>query len=172
MIRRYFLILLACIVPLTVSAWLMTSEEIDRLSVQTGIEAIKSGDYAEAFNQLIPLAKEGNPEAQYNMGWLYANGIGGRVDVPTAVYWWKKAAASNHAASQFSLGMVYLTGDGKTIRKNVPEAISWHMRSARNGYEEGVEMMRQLYKTRKSAVLKLYPEITSEPWFSKKKSAE
>jgi TPR repeat protein len=172
LIRRYFLILLACIVPLTVSAWLMTSEERDRLSVQAGIEAIKSGDYAEAFNQLIPLAKEGNPEAQYNMGWLYANGIGARVDVPTAVYWWKKAAASNHAASQFSLGMVYLTGDGKTIRKNVPEAINWHMRSARNGYEEGVEMMRQLYKTRKSAVLKLYPEITSEPWFSKKKSAE
>lgn len=170
--RRHFLVLLFCIVPLTVSAWLMTSEERDQLSVQAGIEAIKSGDYAEAFNQLIPLAREGNPEAQYNMGWLYANGIGAMVDVPTAVYWWKKAAASDHAASQFSLGMVYLTGDGKTIRKNVPEAINWHLRSARNGYEEGVEMMRQLYKTRKRDVLKLYPEITSEPWFSKKKSAE
>ena len=172
MIRRKYLILQACNEPQTVSAWLITSEERVSLSFQAGIEAIKSGDYGEAFNHLFALAKEGIPEALYYMGWLYANGIGARVDVPTAVYWWKKAAASNHAASQFSLGMVYLTGDGKTIRKNVPEAISWHMRSARNGYEEGVEMMRQLYKTRKSAVLKLYPEITSEPWFSKKKSAE
>jgi TPR repeat protein len=112
----------------------------------------------------MPLANEGNPEAQYNMGWLYANGIGARVDVPTALYWWEKAAASNHAPSQFSLGMVYLTGDGKTIRKNVPEAIHWHMRSARNGYEEAQEMMRQLYKTRKRAVQKLYPDIAGEPY--------
>ncbi|MGD9297664.1 MAG: tetratricopeptide repeat protein [Chromatiales bacterium] len=170
--RRYVLILLFCIVPLTVSAWFMTGEERDQLSVDAGIEAIRSGNYAEAFNQLIPLAKEGNPEAQYNMGWLYANGFGAGVDVPTAVYWWKKAAASNHAASQFSLGMVYLTGDGKTIKKNVPEAIHWHMRSARNGYVEGQEMIRQLYETRKRAVLKLYPDIATEPWFSKKKSAE
>ena len=132
--RRYVLILLFCIVPLTVSAWFMTGEERDQLSVDAGIEAIRSGNYPEAFNQLIPLAKEGNPEAQYNMGWLYANGFGAGVDVPTAVYWWKKAAASNHAASQFSLGMVYLTGDGKTIKKNVPEAIHWHMRSARPAY--------------------------------------
>jgi hypothetical protein len=170
--RRYVLILLFCIVPLTVSAWFMTGEERDQLSVDAGIEAIRSGNYPEAFNQLIPLAKEGNPEAQYNMGWLYANGFGAGVDVPTAVYWWKKAAASNHAASQFSLGMVYLTGDGKTIKKNVPEAIHWHMRSARNGYVEGQEMIRQLYETRKRAVLKLYPDIATEPWFSKKKSAE
>ena len=169
--RRYVLILLFCIVPLTVSAWFMTGEERDQLSVDAGIEAIRSGNYAEAFNQLIPLAKEGNPEAQYNMGWLYANGFGAGVDVPTAVYWWKKAAASNHAASQFSLGMVYLTGDGKTIKKNVPEAIHWHMRSARNGYVEGQEMIRQLYETRKRAVLKLYPDIATEPWFSNKKSA-
>ena len=170
--RRYALILLFCIVPLTVTAWFMTGEERDQLSVDAGIEAIRSGNYPEAFNQLIPLAKEGNPEAQYNMGWLYANGFGAGVDVPTAVYWWKKAAASNHAASQFSLGMVYLTGDGKTIKKNVPEAIHWHMRSARNGYVEGQEMIRQLYETRKRAVLKLYPDIATEPWFSKKKSAE
>lgn len=170
--RRYLAVLLFCIVPLTVSAWFMTSEQREQLSIEAGIEAIRSGNHAEAFSQLIPLAREGNPEAQYNMGWLYANGIGGKVDVPTAVYWWKKAAAGNHAASQFSLGMVYLTGDGKTIKKNVPEAIHWHMRSARNGYEEGVEMMRQLYKTRKRAVVKLYPDIAAEPWFSKKKSAE
>jgi TPR repeat protein len=68
--------------------------------------------------------------------------------------------------------MIYLTGDGKTIKKNVPEAIHWHMRSARNGYDEGREMMRQLYKTRTATVLKLYPDITGEAWFSQKKSAE
>ena len=170
--RRYLLVLVFCVLPLTVSAWLLTSEQRDQLSIQAGIEAIKSGDYARAFSQLMPLAEEGNPEAQYNLGWLYANGIGTRVDVPAAVHWWKQAAASNHAASQFSLGMVYLTGDGKTIKKDVPEAIHWHMRSARNGYDEGQEMMRQLYKTRKRAVLKLYPDIATEPWFSKKKSAE
>ena len=170
--RRYLSVFLLSIVPLTVLAWFTTAEEKERLSVQAGIEAIRSGDYGGAFNHLIPLANDGNPEAQYNIGWLYANGNGVKVDVPTALYWWEKAAASNHAPSQFSLGMVYLTGDGKTIRKNVPEAIHWHMRSARNGYEEAQEMMRQLYKTRKRAVLKLYPDIAGEPWFSPKKGTE
>lgn len=170
--RRTLLVLPFCILPLSVPAWIMTSETRDQLSIEAGIEAIKSGNHDEAFSQLIPLAKEGNPEARYNIGWLYANGIGGKVDVPTAIYWWEKAAASNHAPSQFSLGMIYLTGDGKSIKKNVPEAIHWHMRSARNGYDEGREMMRQLYRTRKGTVLKLYPDIAGEPWFSKKKSAE
>ncbi len=39
-------------------------------------------------------------------------------------------------------------------------------------YEEAQEMMRQLYKTRKRAVLKLYPDIAGEPWFSPKKGTE
>lgn len=174
MMKRLTLLglLLFCIFPLSVAAWIMSSDKRDQLSIEAGIEAIKSGEYDDAFSHLLPLAKEGNLEAQYNIGWLYANGIGGKVDVPTAIYWWEKASASNHAPSQFSLGMIYLTGDGKTIKKNVPEAIHWHMRSARNGYDEGREMMRQLYKTRTATVLKLYPDITGEAWFSQKKSAE
>ena len=86
--------------------------------------------------------------------------------------WWERAAESEHAPSQFSLGMLYLTGDLKTVKKNVNEAIRWHMRSAENGYQEAQEMMRQLYKTRKAAVLKLFPKITQRERFKPKKSAK
>ena len=169
---RILLLVVLCSIAFLAAAGLFDKSDADQLRIQSGLEALELKNYAEAYYHWRDLADDGNPEAQYHIGWLYANGYGVAVDVPLAMSWWEKAAASDHAPSQFALGMMYLTGDLKTVKKNVSEAIKWHMKSAENGYEDARDMMRQLYRTRKQSVLKLYPDITKREWFSAKKSAK
>jgi TPR repeat protein len=44
--------------------------------------AIERGDYEEAYRLTKPLAEQGNAEAQFNLGILYANGQGVPQEVP------------------------------------------------------------------------------------------
>jgi TPR repeat protein len=171
-ISRRLPLLLVLLSSFFTTGFFFSNEEAAQLKIQSGLEAFELENYAEAYHHWKEVADKGHPEAQYHIGWLYANGYGVNVDVPMAMSWWEKAAAQNHAPSQFALGMVYMTGDGKTIKKNVKEAIRWHMESAENGSVDGQEMMRQLYQTRKSAVLKQYPDIAKKPWFKPKKPAK
>jgi TPR repeat protein len=170
--KKVLLTLLLLLLAVAGSAGLFDIGESDQHKLESGLEALEQMNYSGAFLHWKDLADKGNPEAQYHIGWLYANGNGVSVDVPVAMSWWKKAALQNHAPSAFSLGMLYMTGDGKSVKKNVPEAIKWHMKAAENGSQDGREMMRQLYKTRKRAVLKQFPDITEKPWFKVEKSAK
>ncbi len=43
---------------------------------QKGAAAYESGDYATALRELEPLAEQGDARAQYNLGWIYAEGRG------------------------------------------------------------------------------------------------
>ncbi len=52
---------------LTVPAWAGLDE---------GVAAYHRGDYATAFREWHPLAKQGNAKAQYNLGVMYGNGLG------------------------------------------------------------------------------------------------
>lgn len=170
--KKLLLLLLLLGLAVAGSAGLFDSKERDERKIQAGLEALELENYAEAFHHWKDLADKGNPVAQYHIGWLYANGFGVGVDVPMAISWWERAAEQNHAPSQFSLGMIFMTGDGKSIKKNVEEAIAWHMKAADNGSTDGQEMMRQLYKTRRNAVLEQFPDIAERPWFKPEKSAE
>ena len=154
------------------SAGLFDSKQSDQQQIQSGLEALEQMNYTGAFMHWKDLADKGNPEAQYHIGWLYANGNGVSVDVPVAMSWWEKAALQDHAPSAFSLGMLYMTGDGKSVKKSVPDAIKWHMKAAENGSKDGQEMMRQLYRTRQRAVLKQFPDIAEKAWFKPEKSAK
>ncbi len=41
---------------------------------EKGMQAYNRGDYATALRELRPLAKQGNGDAQSNLGYMYANG--------------------------------------------------------------------------------------------------
>ena len=58
-----------------------------------GIEAHKKGNYAQALELLLPLATQGNAEAQLLLGWLYANGEGVTQDYQQTLKWYRLAAA-------------------------------------------------------------------------------
>ena len=52
---------------------------------QKGLTAAQSGDYATALREWNPLSKQGNADAQYNGGLIYADGDGVPQDYKTAV---------------------------------------------------------------------------------------
>ena len=74
---------------------------------------------------LVKAAKQGNAEAQYNVGKIYADGVtadGARIeqDFEKALEWYSQAAEQGHALAQFFLGMMYERGDG--VAQDVTEA--------------------------------------------------
>jgi TPR repeat protein len=73
--------------------------------------AMQSGHYAEAYCNWKPLAKRGDADAQYNLGWLYANGLGMHVDPSMAAYWWRLAASQDNHDAQFALAFAIVSGD-------------------------------------------------------------
>src|SRR3989304_3508082 len=57
------------------------------------------GDYATAFDLLKPLAEQGNPLAQHNLGAMYERGEGVPQDYVMA-HMWYNLAASRYSASE------------------------------------------------------------------------
>lgn len=131
--------------------------------VEQGIEALIRGDYAEAYCLWKPEADRGNAEAQYNLGWLYANGNGLNVDVPAAVEWWRKAASQNHADAQFAVGLAFTTGEG--IKRDMDEAVRWYVAAARQDHLDSQEILGRLIGNAGSKFIEQHPELLDEPWF-------
>jgi TPR repeat protein len=74
------------------------------------MQALQAGNYAEAYCLRRPLADQGLVDAQYHLGWPYANGNGLAVDIERALAFWGAAARQGHAdAHEILLG---LNGEG------------------------------------------------------------
>ena len=80
-------------------------------------------DFASAIKLLVPLAQDGNVEAQYYLGQCFENGYGTKKDVVAAISWYEVAAESNHAESQVRIGYIYLNGIGVVV--DVVKAYMW-----------------------------------------------
>ena len=77
-------------------------------------DAYNRGDYATAVQELRPPAKQGNAQAQYNLGVMYHRGLGVPQDYREAVRWFRKAAEQGSADAQGNLGVMYGNGKGVT----------------------------------------------------------
>lgn len=131
-------------------------------ALELGLESLQAGDYAEAFCLWRPLAMQGNSEAAFHLGWLYANGNGLRVDIRKAVYWWKRAADQGHRDAMFALALAYTNGDG--IGKDSEQAIDWYLRSAFLGHEDAREIIRMKLRDSEPLLLSRIDELLQEPW--------
>ncbi|MCE9615083.1 MAG: trypsin-like peptidase domain-containing protein [Lentisphaerae bacterium] len=76
-------------------------------------------------------AAQGDPQAQYNMGVRYDNGIGVPADDDVAVQWYRKAAEQGYADAQYNLAEMYRSGEG--VRQDASQAVRWYRRAADQG---------------------------------------
>lgn len=97
--------------------------------VTTGLEAFEQGDYATAFAEWQPLAKEGDPAAQYHLGILYRRGLGVAADNQQAIGWFERAGVRGHATAQYNLGFIYEQGVG--VPADRAAALRWYRRAAK-----------------------------------------
>lgn len=77
-----------------------------------GQRAYKNSDFATALREFLPLAKQGNADAQLNLGVMYHQGQGVPQDYKEAVKWYRLAADQGNAGGQFELGVLYEFGQG------------------------------------------------------------
>ena len=57
-------------------------------------------------------AKKSDTGAQFSLGFMAANGIGGEQDLSAARRWYEQAADSGHGAAQHNLAFMYYRGEG------------------------------------------------------------
>src|SRR3972149_6213739 len=94
-------------------------------------KAYERGDYKTAFRLIKPLAEQGSPKSQYNLGLMYALGHGVRQDYAEAVKWYRKAADQGDASARFNLGLMYSSGQG--VPQDYAEAVKWYRKGADQG---------------------------------------
>jgi TPR repeat protein len=81
-------------------------------TLDDGVAAYQRGDYATAMRLLRPLADQGNPDAQFNLGMMCAHGHGAPQDYGEAVKWYRKAADQGFGAAWANLGEMHANGQG------------------------------------------------------------
>ena len=102
----------------------------------TGYTAFQRGDYATAYRAWQPLAEHGMAKAQFNLGILYARGLGAPQNDTRAATWFHKAAQQNNVEAQFNLGILYAQGRGVT--QDDGQAYLWLHLAARQGHANAV----------------------------------
>jgi len=88
-----------------------------------GLAAFKNKDYERAFREWKAGADAGQAEAQFDLGVLYAKGLGVARDLTAAADWYRKSAQQGNAEAEFALGQMYSRGWG--VPRDVADAIRW-----------------------------------------------
>lgn len=101
------------------------------------ISLIMSGRTALAkaadFSATLLLAQNGDTDAQYTLGGIYAKGQDTDKDVKRAAFWYLRAAMGDHADAQYQLGMLYEAGTG--VAQSYTQALTWYRKAAYQGHQ-------------------------------------
>jgi len=116
----------------------------DFISLNKGMKAYESGDYATALKEWKPLVEQGNAAAQNNLGVMYDNGFGVTQDYKAAFKWYKLAAEQGYATAQLNLGSMYYNGQGVT--QDYKAAFKWFKLSAEQGDAEAQNRLGWMYE--------------------------
>jgi len=107
------------------------------------VAAAHRGEYAIAFRLISPLAEKEDACAQFDVGYMYANGWGVRRDFREAAKWYRKAAEQGLMIAQHHLGIAYLDGEG--VSANDAEAARWLKRAAEQGFSRSQYILGTMY---------------------------
>lgn len=115
-----------------------------------GIKYFDKGQYASAYEELLPYAKQGNAKAQRIVGDLKIFGFNGvPVDYSEGIDWLEKAAKQGDVDAMASLGTSYMYGFG--VNRNEGVAENWLLRSAELGSVRGQGLLANLYASKGNA---------------------
>jgi len=100
-----------------------------------GKAAIRRDDFASALRLLLPLADQGNADAQFEIGALYNENLQGHARNDTEAFkYYSVAASQGHAHAMFMVSFMYCNGEG--VIQNLDECWKWLKLSAETGYSD------------------------------------
>ena len=98
----------------------------------------------EQINNLRAKAEQEDAEAQYELGWRHALGMGFDQNETEGLKWLRLAAENGHMLAQNNLGARYFQGDG--VSKDLVEAYLWFSRAAEQGDRKAGKNRDTVYK--------------------------
>ena len=120
------------------------------IEMQSIVEKAKSyfnaGNYSQAIVYFKQAAEQGDAEAQFEVGRMYAEGIGRKKDCYEAVKWYQMAVKQNNANAKAWLSDLYIIGCGveldydkalKLIRESVSQGNAYGMNNLGYMYNQG-----------------------------------
>ncbi len=96
-------------------------------------------DFKNASTLLGEAAKQGHPNAQYNLAVMYQKGDGVDQSDQKALYWYEKAAEAKLPIAQYNLGMIYFAGE--IVAKDEEKAKELWEKAAAQGFEKAIQLM-------------------------------
>ena len=98
-------------------------------------------DSAKAVEWFQKAAEQGNVQAQFSVGYMYAAGENGfERNLTKAAEWYRKAAEGGHANAQANLGNMYMVG-----AKDLPMALYWFQQAVDQGNAIAQNAMAGMY---------------------------
>jgi TPR repeat protein len=110
---------------------------------------------------------QGDANAQYALGFCYANGDGGPQDYAKAIEWYARAAQQGDADDQYELGVFY--SNGKGVSKDRAKAVEWLTRAEQQSDAPAHYLLRGC-QTNGQEALSCYAKVTE--WLSKNANEE
>ena len=107
-------------------------------------EAYESRDYETALGLLTSLSEQGYAEAQFQLGFMYLQGLGTATDEPKAFEWYMASAQQGYAPAQFNVGSLFAIGVGVT--KDDTKAVEWYGYAAEQKYPAAQHNLALMYK--------------------------
>jgi TPR repeat protein len=86
-------------------------QELQQQRFAQGKKLFLNKQYAEAATVLLPLAQQGNPDAQYTIGYMYHYGYGLPRNEKESTRWIATAAARGHALAKEALARINASHD-------------------------------------------------------------
>lgn len=111
-----------------------------------GQKAYNKGDFKSALRNWMPLAKQGDTEAEKKLAWMYLQGEGVPKSIQESLTWGRKAAENGDIVAQNFVGAVLkkLGMDGN--RNAFKEAAIWFRKSADQGNVDGQYSLGVLFE--------------------------
>ncbi|SDI03215.1 tetratricopeptide repeat protein [Propionivibrio dicarboxylicus] len=94
------------------------------------------------FRETYNAAQAGDSTAQFNLGLMYANGVGVEQDFSKALFWYHKAADRGNPAAEYILAGKYASGQG--VEQDLKQALTWYLRASSRGYARAIFRLGQL----------------------------
>ena len=93
-------------------------------------------EYKEALKYYHKAAEKRQTHAEFQLGVMYARGLGVSQDWKTAYEWWHKAANGGHPDAQINMGLV--SREGIYVSRDMGESFRWFREAADKwfNYEE------------------------------------
>lgn len=137
------------------------------------LQAYREGNYLLALDEFRTLALNGDADAQFRLGDMYAKGEGVTQDFKQAFDWYLKAASHDEPRAQLAVAQAYEQGRG--VAQDSKRAATWYLMAAEHGnpraeyaiglmYAKGADVPRDLVQARKWLGLAGDIAVGSKAW--------